>query len=1076
MSKLDIRNLNADEIIATSGAESVWISAEVDEKVYLLPAVIDNKNYIFPSAVIKFSEACLVSKPSGQASLQEALLMTFSVLGEVVPTVWNSQDPQTNSIHEILVTEEGKDYTNATITIGAPQGQPAIQATAKANIVDGRIQSVSITNKGSGYTSPPSVSISGNGSGAKLAKPELGRIPKSYCGVPSGEAFNSFNLNIDNNAANKFGFFPQYITPNAATIPIRSNIRTYGPFPSNNFANDYGGIDSETDQDIAPWVFGSIQAANLVGQARANEFPQDPLRISETGSVTLPGFPTLSFGQQLGSGPFLNSINMSFGRDGVKTSLDFQTYSEKYGSLQKPFRDQIKRSIKNRQKQLQFLRNQTIVSKTINRNVKRLQDNRSTTRPTQQQAARAGTMSRVMVGEIYDWQRLKQIESNRPIASSGQRVVVGIDTLSDSLQEMRYDYERKAYISLDALYSPVSISGGFPSVPISSGNVQQVIGFSGLLPRYVIPTTGGYVKHFASPIHPQPPFTTGDCLEPSIPSGMKNFNLQIHNLYLNPLANPSAIPYYSGISSGHNIDLVGRGSGIPSSGMLMSLYTEQENNIKYYKDYRFLGMRGPIVLHSWGYDVDGKPIPNFIDDENKAKSGIFTIENSGDPTKPSGLADLFMSDWLQKPSTWPTGPIDLRFDRERGVWVSPQPYKIVVAKVIEEVSAYGQGIGVVINEYSSNKYGRQLVDSSGNFVVGSGCEIDEEDEDNPFKENWVLTSIGQPNCPGGQDEIDIVTCIELGSDSVIATRKRIKVPGLIDLGTISPCIISTTTCEEPPTESPPPTDTPTEEPTPDPDQYYYLENCSDEATPQFIRIDKQEGDTYSGGETFYKEDQGCFTIISSEPSSFTIVSGSLNDWEYISGCSDCPVQDIWMKNCCPDLTPKNIGLIGYTGSPMPSTGEVYYINQGGVDGCFQVIGKKPKEFTSLNNPSLSSQSSCKDCLENNNIECPSASGDKPLITLVDRIGNSHSFNEMVYAYYDTYKSEYIVLGSRQATATIYGTISELTNSSGVLTIEGISSEGLPLKKGDKIDVSNILNFSIPSGCTVKGVATQFDIQ
>jgi hypothetical protein len=1075
MSKLDIRNLSLDQIVATSGAESVWVASEVDEKIYLLPATIDGQNYIFPSCVIKFSEACLVSRPSGQASYQEALLMAFSILGETVPTVWNPEDPQTSSVIGIDVLENGKDYTNATITIGPPQGQPAVQATATATIVEGRIQSIEITNKGSGYTSAPNVSLAGDGSGAKLDKASIGRVPKSYCGVPSGQAFENFNLNTDNNAANRFGFFPQYITPNSAIVPIRSNIRTYGPYPSSNFATDYGGIQSETDQDIAPWVFGSIQAANVVGQARANEFETQPLRISETGSATIPGFPSLSFGQQLTStGPYLNSISMSFGGDGVKTSLDFQTYSEKYGSLQKPFRDQIKTSIKNRQKQIQFLRNQTLVSKNINRNVSRLKEQtRATNSARQQNPAQRGTLNRVLVGEIYDWQTLKQIENKRLVESSGQRIVVGTDTLGDSLQEMRYDYERKAYISLDAIYSPVSISGGNIFDPIGSGNTTIPNTTSGILPRYIIPTTGGYVKHFASPIHPQPPFATGDCLEPSIPSGMKNFNLEIHNLYLNPLANPSAIPYYSGISSGHNIDLVGRGSGIPASGMLMSLYTEKQNNIKYYKDYRFLGMRGPIVLHSWGYDVDGKPIPNFIDDENKAKSGIFTIENSVDQTKPSGLTDLFMSDWLQKPSTWPVGPIDLRFDRERGVWVSPQPYKIVVAKVIESVSAYGEGIGVVINEYSANKYGRQLVDSSGNFVVGSGCEIDEEDEDNPFKQNWVLTSIGQPNCPNGQDEISIVTCIELGSDSVIATRKRIKVPGLIDLGDTSPCIIPITKCEEdPPTE--PPTDTPTETPTEEDDEYHYLQNCSDEASPQFIRIDKSPSDPFQTGDTFYKEDQGCFTKISSQPSSFTSISGSLFDWQFISGCSDCPVKDIWMQNCCPDATPKHLGLIQYGGSPMPSVGEIYYVSS--TNGCFKVISKKPKTFTSLSNPTLTLKSSCKECLDEYNIECPSASGDKPLVTLVDRIGNSHNFNEMVYAYYDTYNSEYIVLGSRQATATIYGTISELTNSSGVLTIEGLSSEGLPLSKGDKIDVSNILNFSIPSGCTVKGVATQFDIQ
>jgi hypothetical protein len=84
---------------------------------------------------------------------------------------------------------------------------------------------------------------------------------------------------------------------------------------------------------------------------------------------------------------------------------------------------------------------------------------------------------------------------------------------------------------------------------------------------------------------------------------------------------------------------------------------------------------------------------------------------------------------------------------------------------------------------------------------------------------------------------------------------------------------------------------------------------------------------------------------------------------------------------------------------------------------------------------------------------------------------------MVYAYYDTYKSEYIVLGSHSSSSnySIYGTVT-LSGSSGTILVDGISVSGSPIDKGETISLSNPLNFSIPSGCTAKGVAMQFEDQ
>lgn len=107
-----------------------------------------------------------------------------------------------------------------------------------------------------------------------------------------------------------------------------------------------------------------------------------------------------------------------------------------------------------------------------------------------------------------------------------------------------------------------------------------------------------------------------------------------------------------------------------------------------FRNFRFPSLRGPLVLQGWGYDTTGKPIPNSADGWGHAQMGKF---------RKDGLTDKFMKNWLQNPKTWPVGPIDLRFDRERGVWTCPSPNKIVVARLKERLSPYGSATAELIN-------------------------------------------------------------------------------------------------------------------------------------------------------------------------------------------------------------------------------------------------------------------------------------------------------------------------------------------------------------------------------------------
>jgi hypothetical protein len=161
--------------------------------------------------------------------------------------------------------------------------------------------------------------------------------------------------------------------------------------------------------------------------------------------------------------------------------------------------------------------------------------------------------------------------------------------------------------------------------------------------------------------------------------------------------------------------------------------------LQYPLNNRFIGLRGPIMVHGWGYDTDGYPVPNaaeepkFVNDKgmfkrHKKKKSTYAdgtdildadgnnvyeddYDHPGDYPGGSIAAndlgsvisksqywvnnkwtrpvrsDKFYLNWGERPDLWPVGPIDLRWDKERKVWVTPQPkiYKNVYITLEEDL-------------------------------------------------------------------------------------------------------------------------------------------------------------------------------------------------------------------------------------------------------------------------------------------------------------------------------------------------------------------------------------------------------
>ena len=89
---------------------------------------------------------------------------TYSIINDAGFTIeQGDNNPLSNGIENIVITNHGSGYTTATISFVGGNG---LNAMATATISGGSITGITITNPGQNYTYPPSVVITGDGFGA----------------------------------------------------------------------------------------------------------------------------------------------------------------------------------------------------------------------------------------------------------------------------------------------------------------------------------------------------------------------------------------------------------------------------------------------------------------------------------------------------------------------------------------------------------------------------------------------------------------------------------------------------------------------------------------------------------------------------------------------------------------------------------------------------------------------------------------------------------------------------------------------------------------------------------------------
>jgi len=475
--------------------------------------------------------------------------------------------------------------------------------------------------------------------------------------------------------------------PVYAGIPLKSHGRCYGPWgniATASFNNDLfnpeeevvGLLHVEQDEDLAPWGYGSAALMDYAAEDKV-KLAITEMQISERGQVTIPGYPNKRIGGALNTsdtssydliltpgqygdfvyfkvdlgaaqegGASISNVNVNISANGVQTELALSTFSPTFGRFSKSNADRLKRVGRDRLAANRKIRANTALRAALKG----------------AGGASAFDRAKALGGGIAPQSTIiwfcGRYGYDVAAGSTNRKEVVANDAAAQAY--FGRNYEQTAIMTMDGLMRPVSKDG------------------DGYLPQYASSVDNCSSSFSVAPGAPQ--------------SGVAPSSIMITDL--DPLANPYSIDSNS-ISArasnaadgtvGHDWEGVARSD---MEGMAVQTGTigfQDGGAVGYTSDYRFLALRGPLMLQSWGYDLQGFPIPNSADSSQVPNT---SYEN---------LTSEFAGSWLQNSRLWPVAPVDLRFDRRRGVWTSPPAFGMYAATVQGSISAGGEG-GAILTD------------------------------------------------------------------------------------------------------------------------------------------------------------------------------------------------------------------------------------------------------------------------------------------------------------------------------------------------------------------------------------------
>lgn len=229
----------------------------------------------------------------------------------------------------------------------------------------------------------------------------------------------------------------------------------------------------------------------------------------------------------------------------------------------------------------------------------------------------------------------------------------GTGVVNDSHVNLQSSTPKLSQLSQSNMEFPCPYCGVKLPIPSYASKTAKFGGNTGeLLPPYII-TNNNDISNLSTLRSAQSSSSTSSSSDNGASDGL---NLAINSITLNPVTVPEGIfrntnSQYSNNAtqkeslerSRHCIEVVGRGMSPPKSlSISAGLHTVKAdtknpdysmidgraglskantNSQIILNNQRFFGLRGPLVMHAWGYDVDGYPVPNESDEPQTDEFG-----------------------------------------------------------------------------------------------------------------------------------------------------------------------------------------------------------------------------------------------------------------------------------------------------------------------------------------------------------------------------------------------------------------------------------------------------------------------
>ncbi len=509
--------------------------------------------------------------------------------------------------------------------------------------------------------------------------------------IDGDELMADMGKSIGNQVLN-YGIENVAFVPAAAAIPLRSNTQVYGPWYLNG---PPGQTKVETDEGLVPWEYGGLSTLSVAGLYKVSQ-GVTYMQTGEMGNVTEPSTPRRGLGEELRKGapsiietrrvlthnstldaekvyigldedlwtgldgPNITSINCDIGQNGITTSYSMRTYTPKLNRLAKGQTDRIKSL---GQTQFRIAKSVRLAQFNMLNNMQGVFKRRLFAKMLDKPKEEGATPGELLIGQMVNKDDIR-------------RTGVILADPQEAINEFTEDYAKKAIGSLDVLFRPIAKTK------------------TDDLPGYVIPNGSiTALRHVSRQIEPP----------------ILNYNpVQISTQSLDPVKDINDDKYHSG-QTRHDIEILAYGDEPPEESMVLPVRAGQTTEAETYNEnnYRYPAVRCPIMLHGWGFDLDGKPVPNEVD----PGGGVFTS---------SGLTDRFKTNWLQNPQDWVTAPLDIRYDRERGVWTFSSGFRIVRARLdgdLRKSTGWKAPAHILVND------GKPIEDSDGTKVTSKQIEV-----------------------------------------------------------------------------------------------------------------------------------------------------------------------------------------------------------------------------------------------------------------------------------------------------------------------------------------------------------------